>query len=178
MSAFDDDQPTTPTPPVGPPVGPPPGPPTAPAAPPASGWGAPPAPPTPGWGSPPPGPPITPPPTGGFPPPPGPQPYPGGYQPYGQPMMVNPFESRATTVLILGILGLVFCQVLSPVALVMGNSLRRDAAAGGYPEPGTGKAGRICGMIGTILLVLFALIIVVAVVGGLATSSSSYSYGY
>ena len=63
---------------------------------------------------------------------------------------------RATTVLVLGILGLVLCQVLAPVAWIMGNTAVReiDASGGTYGGRGSAHAGRICGFIGTVLLAL------------------------
>lgn len=114
-----------------------------------------------------PGSPPPPPPPPGYapsqPPAPG-QPQPYNYSP--TPQAANPFDSKATTILVLGILGLVVCQILAVVAWVMGNNLKKEAAAAGYPEPGQAKAGRICGMIGTILMVIgvvfFVLIFVLA----------------
>jgi len=60
------------------------------------------------------------------PPPPEQQPPFGGYPPnqYGAPPyggFVPPDHHQAVTVLILGILGLVLCQLISPFAWVMGN---------------------------------------------------------
>lgn len=73
---------------------------------------------------------------------------------------------QATTILVLGVLGLVACQVMSPIALVMGNKARREIAAqpGRYSETGLITAGWVCGIIGTVLLVI-ALVIVVVVIG-------------
>ncbi len=97
---------------------------------------------------------------------------PYGQQPYGQPgygyqSPVNPFDSRATTILVLGLLGLVFCQILGIVAWVMGNTLKKEAEAAGWPEPGTAKAGRILGIIATCIMIavilIYALILVVAI---------------
>jgi predicted Zn finger-like uncharacterized protein len=63
---------------------------------------------------------------------------------------------RGALILILGILSLVVCGLLGPVAWVMGNSDLQAMRAGRMdPEgEGTTNAGRICGIIGTILLVL------------------------
>ena len=38
-------------------------------------------------------------------------------------------DNRATTIFVLGLLSLVSCQILGPVAFVMGNSYLRDCAA-------------------------------------------------
>lgn len=128
-----------------------------PSAPPPSGF-----PPSPPSGFPPPPPPGTPtgtPVPGYLPPPPNYPPPPGagwaGAQPYGPGVAgyaTNPHEGRATTVLVLGILGLVVCGFLAPVAWVMGNGVKRDSELAGFPEPGNNKAGRICGIIGTALI--------------------------
>lgn len=60
----------------------------------------------------------------------------------------------ATTVLVLGILGLVACQVLSPFAWVMGARVVReiDASGGQLGGRSSANAGRICGIVGTVLL--------------------------
>ena len=85
-------------------------------------------------------------------------------------------EGRSTTVLVLGILGLVLCQILGPIAWVMGNKVRDEAVAMGRLEPGNNKAGRICGIIGTCLIGLvilgFVLLIVIGAIAG-GTSRSS-----
>lgn len=80
---------------------------------------------------------------------------------YSQPAGQNPFESRATTILVLGIVGLVVCPILAPIAWVMGNGVRRDAAAAGWPEPGTAKAGRILGMVYTLIWVVVIVISII-----------------
>jgi hypothetical protein len=91
-----------------------------------------------------------------------------GAAPYGAPggyVNANPFESRATTIMVLGILGLVLCQICGIIAWVMGSKLKKEAEAAGYPEPGQAKAGRICGIIATCLLIVIVLFYVVVIVG-------------
>jgi hypothetical protein len=68
---------------------------------------------------------------------------------------------RGTLILVLGILGLVICGFLGIAAWVMGNGDLKQIDAGTMDPAGrsTTNAGRICGMIATILLAL-------AVVGG------------
>ena len=71
-----------------------------------------------------------------------------------------PEASQATTVLVLGILSLVICQVLGPFAWVMGNK-ELEAIDGGRRPPenrGTAKAGKILGIIGTALLAIGIII--------------------
>ena len=84
---------------------------------------------------------------------------------------VNPFDSRGTTVLVLGILGLVVCQVLGPIAWVMGSNVRRDALASGYPVPGNATAGRILGIIATALIALTIGFIVVVLIAAAASTN-------
>ena len=113
-------------------------------------------------------PPPPPPPTGGQPP-----------NPYGPPPVGfgAPEHPTATTVLILGILGLVLCQVISPFAWVMGNRVVReiDASAGRLGGRSMANAGRICGIVGTALIAVGLLfgIVALAVVLIAATSSST-----
>lgn len=91
--------------------------------------------------------------------------------PYGPPRD----HERAVTVLVLGILGLVLCQVLGPVAWIMGNRVVReiDASGGQLGGRSTANAGRICGIVGTVLLVLGLLFLALAVVGLFAAVTSS-----
>lgn len=65
-----------------------------------------------------------------------------------------PEASQATTVLVLGIIGLVACQVLGPFAWVMGNNELAAIDAGRRPPEnrGTANAGRILGIITTVFL--------------------------
>ena len=85
-----------------------------------------------------------------------------------------PEQSQATTILVLGILGLILCQVLAPFAWVMGNK-ELAAIDSGLRSPenrSTANAGKILGIVGTVLLglaliavILFVVIIVIAAVG-------------
>ena len=94
------------------------------------------------------------------------------YTPYGYaPVGVNPYESRGTTVMVLGILSLVICGLLGPVAWVMGNNIKGEALAAGYDEPGNSKAGRICGMVSSGLLILGVVFLIFAVIVGAASST-------
>ena len=91
------------------------------------------------------------------PPPPSQPPY-GNYPPnqYGAPPygFGAPEHPQATTVLILGILGLVLCQLISPFAWMMGNRVvaEIDASNGQVGGRSQANAGRICGIVGTFLL--------------------------
>ena len=77
-----------------------------------------------------------------------------------------------TTVLVLGILSLVICGLLGPFAWVKGNKARRemDAQPGvQWSNRGSITAGRICGMIASILLIVG----VVAFIGLIAASGNN-----
>jgi len=84
-----------------------------------------------------------------------PQPEPPNYpvMPYPQPV-VRPEHPQATTVLVLGILGLVFAGILGPFAWYMGNKALRECATGMYAATDQLKAGRILGIIATVLLIV------------------------
>ncbi len=66
-------------------------------------------------------------------------------------------HSKATTVLILGILGLTVCLFCAPVAWIMGNGYVKACQAAGVPPQSSGTTGRLLGIIGTVLLVLALL---------------------
>ena len=67
---------------------------------------------------------------------------------------------RGTLILVLGILSLVICAPLGIFAWIMGNGDIREMAAGTMDPSGrdTTNAGRICGIIGTVLLALSVLL--------------------
>lgn len=87
---------------------------------------------------------------------------------------------RATTILVLGILSIALCQILGPVAWAMGN---KDLAAmnSGLMDPSgldQTKAGKICGIIGTVLLILSVvffiayMVFAVVIIGATATQQA------
>ncbi|MGH9379408.1 MAG: DUF4190 domain-containing protein [Thermoanaerobaculia bacterium] len=65
-------------------------------------------------------------------------------------------SGKAVTTLVLGILSIVCCGLLGPVAWVMGNGELKAIAAGTSPSSNEtmAKIGKILGIIGTVLLVL------------------------
>lgn len=114
-----------------------------------------------------------PPPPGGYGYPPAPGAYPQTSASY------TPDHPKATTVLILGILGVVLCQVLGPFAWVMGRRTlgEIDASEGRLGGRGSAQAGYILGIVGTVLLAMGVLVLVAYLVfalaffsGGVATS--------
>jgi uncharacterized membrane protein YjgN (DUF898 family) len=74
-------------------------------------------------------------------------PTPPGYAP-------PPEHPRASTVLVLGILGLVLCGVLAPFAWVMGKSTLEeiDASGGRWGGRSNANTGYILGIVGSVLL--------------------------
>ena len=119
------------------------------------------------------------------------QPYP--QQPYGQPAygqqpyyQGRPNHPNATTSMVLGIVGLVLgmsCGVgflASPFAWVLGAKAVReiDAAPHAYDGRGQAQAGKILGIVGTVLLVLallaLVLLIAVGVSGGFDSDPTIY----
>ncbi len=121
------------------------------------------------------------------PPPPGfgnqppPPPYGAPGYGYGYGPQPNAREHPSgTTVLVLGILGLVLgfgcCVgfVLSPIAWAKGHTARREIAASpdvNWSNKGTVTAGWVCGIIGTVILVLAVLAVLVFVVIGVSTDT-------
>lgn len=83
---------------------------------------------------------------------------------------------RGGAVLALGIVGIVFCQICGPIAWVMGNTDLAKMKAGRMDRSGEGltQAGKILGIIATILLVLVLayIVFIIAVVGAAGVSSS------
>ncbi len=68
-------------------------------------------------------------------------------------------SSQAITALVLGILGVTCCGIAAPIAWYIGNQELQSIQAGTSPAAGEGlaKAGKIMGMIGTGLMVLWLL---------------------
>jgi uncharacterized protein YqgC (DUF456 family) len=94
-----------------------------------------------------------------------PPPPPPGPSPYGSPYGGSQAHPQGTTILVLGILSLVcFGIILGPIAWVMGNNaiaeIDRNPAA--YTNRGQVQAGRICGIVGTIISALIILVTVLA----------------
>lgn len=96
----------------------------------------------------------------------------GAYPAPGYVMAVGPVDHpQASTVLVLGILSLVLglaCGVgaiMGPIAWVMGNKVIQeiDANPTAYTNRGNAQAGRVCGIIATVLLACGLIYIAVAV---------------
>lgn len=105
------------------------------------------------------------------------QPYPGyGYGQYGYPA-APPDHPKATTAMVLGIVGLVACQIISPFAWSVGKRTLReiDASGGRLGGRGQAQAGYILGIVGTIFLglgLLFMLVYFVIVIIAIGASNA------
>ena len=77
--------------------------------------------------------------------------------------------------MVLGILGLVLCGVIGPFAWVMGSKAVKqiDANPNAYSGRGEANAGKIMGIVGTVLLILGVVLFGILIVVGLAVGSSS-----
>jgi hypothetical protein len=83
---------------------------------------------------------------------------------------------RATLILVLGILGLIICQPLGIFAWIMGNGDLKQIDAGTMDSSGRSltNAGRILGMIATILMILgLVLFVVLFFLGALGAAVSA-----
>ena len=89
--------------------------------------------------------------------------YPGGLE-----------HPQGTTILVLGILSVVLCQILGPFAWVMGRRALSEIDASGrsYTNRTMVQAGMICGIVGTVFLALGLvwLVFILIVTIGAATS--------
>ena len=83
-------------------------------------------------------------------------------------------DSQATTILVLGILSLVVCQILGPIAWVMGNNELAGIDAGRRPPQnrGTAQAGRILGIIATVLMIIRVVFLIVVLFIALVASTT------
>ena len=79
---------------------------------------------------------------------------------------------RGTLILVLGILGLVVCGPLGIAAWIMGSGDMKQMDAGTMDPAGRGttQAGKICGIIATILLILGVVIAAAIFIFGVAAS--------
>jgi hypothetical protein len=109
----------------------------------------------------------------------------GGYQQqpgYGPPGYGGGYggqveHPQGTTILVLGILSIVTCQILGPFAWSMGNKaleeIDRDPMR--YSNRGSINAGRICGIVGSVLLGLYLLMVVGIIIVNIAVLGASSS---
>lgn len=72
--------------------------------------------------------------------------------------------------LVVGILGIVLCQLISPVAWALGSRYVKDCEERGVIPSSAGKAGKILGIVGSCFLMLMLVFMVFSVILGIATS--------
>lgn len=95
---------------------------------------------------------------------------------YGAPPVHYPEKSQSQTVLIVGLVSIVFCQLLGPVAWYMGNEEVKaiDEGRRSPEQRQLADIGRIIGMVMTGLLILgfllLAFLVVIAVFGAAASA--------
>ena len=98
-------------------------------------------------------------------------------QPQGYPVAYAPDHPKATTALVLGILGVVLCQFIAPFAWRIGKRTVNeiDAAQGRLGGRGSAQAGYVLGIVGTVLLglVILYIIVVAGVLVAAVTNSGS-----
>lgn len=75
---------------------------------------------------------------------------------------------HATTVLILGVVGLLCCGLTAPIAWVMGQRATTDIdRAGGYYGGQTQvRVGLVLGIVGTVLMIIWAVVFLMLLLGG------------
>jgi hypothetical protein len=94
-----------------------------------------------------------------------------------EPQAGYPEQSQAVTILVLGILSIVICQILGPFAWKMGHEELKAITEGRRSPEGQGmaQAGKICGIVGTVLLglaiIILILVFLVLIPVGIVTSS-------
>ena len=83
---------------------------------------------------------------------------------------------RGTLILVFGILSLVVCGPLGIAAWVMGSGDLKQMDAGTMDPGGRGttQAGKICGIIGTILLIISLIMVVVFFMFGFAAALAGH----
>ena len=86
---------------------------------------------------------------------------------------------RGVAVLVLGILGLVACPICGIIAWVMGNGDVREMLAGRMDPSGLSitKAGKICGMIATILILGWLAIVFMGGAGSCLMATTVAPFG-
>lgn len=83
---------------------------------------------------------------------------------------------RGVLILVLGILSIVLCQLLGPVAWILGRDDLAKIDAGRMDREGRGltQAGMICGIVGTVILGLVLIWIVIVILFGAAASTGVF----
>lgn len=98
--------------------------------------------------------------------------YPG--QPYSQYPPTPPSSGKAVTALVLGLVGLLVCQLVGIAAIIVGRQARDEIAAsrGALAGDGLAQAGVILGWVSLALMVLGIVFFVVFMAFGMALSGT------
>lgn len=81
---------------------------------------------------------------------------------------------QGTTILVLGILSLVLCAPLGIAAWIMGKKAIAEATAMGASNTSLIKAGYVCGIIASCLLLVGVVFAAFALIAGVLTSTAGY----
>lgn len=101
-----------------------------------------------------------------YPPQPPPAPQYGGHSP-------RPQHPQAVLALVLGIVSLVACGLIGPFAWSIGGKAVReiDASGGALDGRTMAQAGKICGIVATVLLAIGLFVFVIFILGALVSTS-------
>ena len=66
----------------------------------------------------------------------------------------DPENGQAIIALVFGVVGVMGCQIMAPIALFLGWAYMRDARNRGYEPDPLGMVGMILGAVGTLLFVI------------------------
>jgi hypothetical protein len=75
-------------------------------------------------------------------------------------------EESGVSALVVGLLGWMFCGLLSPIAWSMGSAYEASCRSRGLEPSGAGKAGKILGIVGTMFLLVTIGCFILAIVAG------------
>ena len=95
-----------------------------------------------------------------------------------QPTNLQMKPHRGTLILVLGILGLVVCGPLGIVAWIMGSSDLKEMDDGTMDSSGRGNtnAGKICGIIATVLTIISVILVGIIFMFGFAAALTGQAH--
>ena len=98
----------------------------------------------------------------------------GSAGPFNRPRSPVRQHPEGTTILVLGILSIVICPLIGPLAWSMGNKAMAQVRFSGYQFSNAGfiKAGRILGAVATLLMVFYVVLVLALLSSGSPGSGS------
>lgn len=81
-----------------------------------------------------------------------------------------PEPANATTIFVLGLLGILVCGILGIVAFFMGRGYKEQVAQGLVKKNGLAEAGYVLGLVSMILLVLWIILFLFVGLGAIFSS--------